>query len=218
MKKSDHSFVPLLAFAVLMGISLSCGSAIPTIETTSASILPTHTTAYKQPTQTPIPFPQPSPFNTLEQPTLQPQPAVGIPGLAFPDITFNLKDRGFTCTDTFNKLPSGLYTWTCERNDPTFTSIVTVYSRTINNVDLIEADVALYANPDDQIAILILGFIATMPYTGSTPDQARSWVETTIPTITQSGDHRIMEFGGVQYDLYGDPHHRSLEIGKDPLQ
>jgi hypothetical protein len=177
-------------------------------------------------TSTPQPFRATTSSPTIP-PTKTPQATVtptsvpivvGIPGLTFPDVTFNLRERGFTCTDTFNKLPSGLYTWTCERNDPTFTSIVTVYSRTIDTVDLIEADVALYASPDDQIAILILGFIATMPYTGSTPDQARSWVETAIPKITQSGDHRIMEFGGVQYDLYGDPIHRSLEMGHDPLQ
>jgi hypothetical protein len=219
MKKVNHSFIPLLAFAALVGFSLACGSATPTIEKASVSILSTQTMAYITPSQTPIPSPLPSPSNTSEQPTSQPQPAVGIPGLTFPDVTFNLRERGFTCEDKFYELPGDLHKWICVRDDQTFLSTVIIYSRTFDTVDLIIADVDQYANPDDQIPILILGFIATMPYTGSTPDKARSWVETTIPTITQVSDHQIMEFGGVQYDLYGvGLLYRALEIGHDPLQ
>jgi hypothetical protein len=56
--------------------------------------------------------------------------------------------------------------------------------------------------------------MATTPYYGSEPQNARSWVEITLPTITKNGDVRVNTFGGVKFELFGIPTARELDIGE----
>lgn len=53
----------------------------------------------------------------------------------------------------------------------------------------------------------------SMPYDGADPEAARAWVTDTLPTLQGAGDVRTATFGGVEYQLYGIPTARALEIG-----
>ena len=70
-----------------------------------------------------------------------------------------------------------------------------------------------FGEPDDDLALSYLGSIATMPYAGSNPKEAREWVEATLPTLTGQGDVREKSIGGVEFILYGMPIAMTLEIG-----
>jgi len=84
-------------------------------------------------------------------------------------------------------------------------------------VDLIEASILQYENPDPEIAVSILGLIAAMPYDGATPEESKSWVENTIPILSDDpSDTRESVFGGVRYVLYGPQTAITLEIGELP--
>jgi hypothetical protein len=84
-------------------------------------------------------------------------------------------------------------------------------------VDFIEASVLQYENPDTESASSILGLVAAIPYDGAVPDEARAWVESTIPVLSgEPGGAQENIFGGVQYVLYGPPTALTLEMGELP--
>jgi hypothetical protein len=59
--------------------------------------------------------------------------------------------------------------------------------------------------------------MASMPYDGATPEEARAWVESTILSLEgTSGDPQQNVFGGVKYVLYGQPKALTLEMGELP--
>lgn len=90
---------------------------------------------------------------------------------------------------------------------------VDVYGRSLTSVDLIEATILQFDTPDDSLSAEFLGFVSTMPYDGADPEAARAWVTNTLPTLQGAGDVRTATFGGVEYQLYGIPTARTLEIG-----
>ena len=58
--------------------------------------------------------------------------------------------------------------------------------------------------------------MATMPYDGAVQEEARNWVETTLPNLTGQGDVREKVFAGVKYSLYGIPTAFHLVMGDLP--
>ena len=58
--------------------------------------------------------------------------------------------------------------------------------------------------------------MATMPYDGAVQEEARNWVETTLPSLTGQGDVRENVFAGVKYSLSGIPTAFTLEMGDLP--
>ena len=79
---------------------------------------------------------------------------------------------------------------------------VDIWGRDTIGVDWIQSAVLQFANPDKEFAASFLGFMATMPYHGAVPEEARNWVETTLPSLTGQGDRREKVFAGVKYSLY----------------
>ncbi|MCI0562477.1 MAG: hypothetical protein MN733_28660 [Nitrososphaera sp.] len=148
--------------------------------------------------------------------TVEPEVTAALPGLSPVDVVLNLEDRKFTCTSV--EEGALYYTRTCTREEPSIYYFqVVVWGREPFIVDLVETTVLQFATPDNQIAIPVMGFVATMPYDGATPEEARAWVEATIPTLSgEPGDAREMVFAGVRYRLFGPPTALTLEMGDLP--
>lgn len=156
---------------------------------------------------TPIPTSGPSPDT---------QTTGQIPGLSPRNVTVRLEEQQFTCTSV--KKGAVYYERTCSRGVPGVQVFhVVISGREPFVVDLIEASILQYENPDPESATSILGLIAAIPYDGATPEDAKSWVENTIPALSgDPGDVQEKVFGEVKYALYGPPTKLTLEIGELP--
>jgi len=170
-------------------------------ETTVAVVLPTETVI-----STIAPSLTPAPTPTEKAKAL-------LPGLMPADVTVNLEKRGFTC----GKVEQGqlYYVRTCNKNTSAYSLHVEIYGRELFSVDFIEATI-LQDTPDYDLAASFLGFMATMPYDGAVQKEARSWVESTVPTIQKQGDIAEKVFAGVTYRLKGISTAITLEMGDLP--
>lgn len=170
------------------------------------------------PTATPIPPTRPpaTPTATRLPPTAPPVTRGNLPGLQPADVKVNLEERQFKCGSVTQG--QTLYTWTCKLETAAEQFTVQIYARTLLTVDYLNVTtVKLVAAPDDSLtAQSLLGFMATMPFDGAQPAAARTWVETTLPTIKQNGDVRTATFGNVPYRLFGNPAARTLQMGALP--
>lgn len=163
-----------------------------------------------------------SPLPPLETPvpSLVPSPDAKrmgqLPGLSPRNVTVSLEEQRFTCTSV--KKAAVYYQRTCTRGVPGVQVFhVLISGREPFVVDLIEASIMQYENPDSEIAVSILGLIAALPYDGATPEEAKLWVENTIPVLSDDpADAQENLFGGVNYVLHGPPTAITLEIGELP--
>jgi hypothetical protein len=168
------------------------------------------------PASTNSPVPSKTRLPTLA-PTLKIEAIGKLSGLSPVDVTVNLEQRGFTCTSVDKGVV--YYERTCKREEPSiYLFYVVVSGREPFIVDFIETSVLQFTNPDVKIASPLMGFMATMPYDGATPEDARAWVENTMPALTgKPGDAKEMMFGGVKYLLGGSPPTAfTLEMGELP--
>jgi hypothetical protein len=140
-----------------------------------------------------------------------------LPGLSSADVTINLGERGFECAGV--QEINSFYTWTCSRDEAEiYSSTVMAWSRTIDTLDFIEVSVNQFIEPSEEISALIIGFVATMPYDGATPEVARTWIEASLPMLTGEPGNRIVEnFGGVEFVIFGPRSARGLEMGYLPV-
>ena len=206
MKKQNESVFLLF---VLLSVWLSaCAPA-------STPISPTITAV---PTTTPIPptfaaVPTMAPSNAPE-PTATEGSTALLPGLKPSNVTGKLKQRGFTCDPVEQVIPH--YVTTCTKDSVDSSMRVDIWGREEIVVDWIKSSVLQFANPDIEFAASFLGFMATMPYAGAVPEEARNWVETTLPSLTGQDDRSKKVFAGVKYSLYGIPTAFHLVMGDLP--
>ena len=197
MKKSIQSL--FLAFVVLTVLLSGCAPASTPIP----------------PTQIPPTFtPSPIPPTFTPEPTATEESTALLPGLKPANVAVNLQQRGFTC-DPLEQVQI-YYDTTCRKDSVDSSLRVDIYGREAFTVDLIESSVLQFANPDKEFATSFLGFMATMPYDGAVQEEARNWVETTLPSLTGQGDVREKIFAGVKYRLSGIPNTFTLEMGDLP--
>jgi len=139
-----------------------------------------------------------------------------LAGLSPINITLKLEQQNFTCTAV--KKVTAHYERTCTKGtSSTYVFQVVISGRESFIVDFIETSVLQYSNPDSKTAIPIVGLMASMPYDGATPEEARAWVESTILALEgTSGDPQQNVFGGVKYVLYGQTKALTLEMGELP--
>ena len=208
MKKCQ---VSLLAGVFLLLLT-SCGVKAQETPTQGANsvVISTFTAAPTNP-------PPPSEILTSTvEPTPDPKVIGKLPGLSPVNVTVNLEGQKFTCTQV--KKGVLYYERTCIKGVPSVNLLQVVISgREPFIVDFIETSVLQYTDPDNKIATELLSFMATMPYDGATPEEAKAWVETTIPGLSgKPDDAQEMTFGGVKYVLSGPPTALILEIGELP--
>jgi hypothetical protein len=144
------------------------------------------------------------------------KPTGRLPGLSPRNVTVSLEAQQFTCTEV--KKGTVYYERSCTRGVPGVQVFqVLISGREPFVVDLIEASILQYEDPDPEIATSILGSIAALPYETATPEDARSWVENTIPTLSDDpADTQEKVFGRVKFVLHGPPTKITLEIGELP--
>lgn len=161
----------------------------------------------------------PQPQKPNPKPELKPEPKPAaqrvpqkptIPGLAAVDIYGNFRDRGFTCVGPKGPVsddPDRMIWWECadESNSHSFTVEVFAYSPT--RIISVEAwSASLTGSGATALAKPFLGFAASLPYDGSSPAEARAWVESNVGRETRR------QFGGVQYQLNSKAQVRWLRI------
>ena len=184
-------------------ITIISPSSTQTSQLTVTAAKPTKTTDIPKPTNTKEPSP------TARIP--------GIPGIMPADVTLNLKQRNFTCTNVKEVQAEGFgtwYLWTCDRDErPIMNMHVETMSRTISAVDTIEATILQYYEPNDEAAALFLGYMATFAFIDN-PDlqqSTKTWVEQTLPTIHEGCVEKTIN--GIYFRLCGPPTARWIEIG-----
>ena len=92
---------------------------------------------------------------------------------------------------------------------------VNIYGRDESSVDLVSASVFQWRDSlDMEWAASFLGYVATIPYTGAVPEEARTWVEATAPMIASEDDEKETVFSDVTYRLSGPSNFVTLEIGQ----
>jgi hypothetical protein len=211
-KSTNHQTRTKSSFwlGVCLILLTSCGRAPaatpePTAAGASSVVISTFTAA---PTDLP-----PSPDASMATPTPDPKVIGQLPGLSPRNVTVALEDQRFTCTEV--KKGAVYYQRTCSRGVPGVEVFLVVISgRTPSIVDFIEASIQQYENPKNEIAIEILGLVAGLPYEGAVPDEAKAWVESTVPAL--SGGTQETTLGGVKYVLYGTLTKLTLEMGELP--
>lgn len=185
-------------------------------DTPAPTATPVDTFTPELPTPTSVPTDAPLPPTDRPEPanTVPPKPS-GLPGLTQADVKLNLEDRGFTCSELDSDEQGGVtyYFRDCIKESETVRLAISTLSRSIVVVDTIEASATFFdGQGDDQLAADFLGFMATMPYEGSEPEQARTWVGETISKV-DTGREEIAEFGGVKMRLVGPVTSRILSMG-----
>ena len=218
-KTTVAEIAPIPVSELVLPTETKAAGFTPT-ETTLAAISPTETII---PTIAPSDTPAPTPTETIiptivpsDTPAPTPTEKVSalLPGLTPADVTENLKQGGFTCSSV--EQGELYYIRTCTIETVSNLVRVDIFGRELFSVDFIDSSVIQYSNVDNRLPPLFLGFIATMPYDGAVQQEARKWVETTLPTIKKQGDIAEKVFAGVTYRLKGIPTFITLEMGDLP--
>jgi len=131
-----------------------------------------------------------------------------IPDLTVVDVTSNVTPHKLSCNGPHEQ--NGRFLTSCSDNSSML--FVDITGPDSERVDWIDATVVQAVAPSDEIAGTFLGFIATMPYNGSSPSDARAWVEATLPLLGTSGEAQSITIGSVKFTLSGDPVHRDLTM------
>jgi hypothetical protein len=189
MKKKTGALTGILGTLI---ICLLCGlnrtfaskpeTELPTSPAATAASLPTDT----------------APAPAVEAATAT-KSASAIPSILPVDVTGNLEEKGFTCSEVEEQ--QGYYVRDCEKNR----MFVTVYGREVLSVDFIDA-ITLEGNGAD-----FLAFIATIPFVENSElqQQARSWVE------ENSGSKETSTtINGVYFLLQSQSDTARLQIGE----
>ena len=82
-------------------------------------------------------------------------------------------------------------------------SIEVYFGESKQDIYLILAFISQYsANPSDELASYILGYVASLPYDNAEPVEADLWVIENLPKLTDLSTYEPMDrFGGVRYHL-----------------
>jgi len=119
-----------------------------------------------------------------------------IPGIVAVDVHGNFTDIGFELTKDIKTTRSS-WTVTDETTEHDFT--VVIYG-TPSEVFEIEATALNFSSKDTgEVTKAFLGYVATIPYDGSSPIEAKKWVESNINTSAET------TFGSVELEIVANP-------------
>lgn len=128
-----------------------------------------------------------------------------IPGIAGVDVYGNLKDRGFSVKRDIGK--NSVF-WICESSNPMASYRVDVTARTPSQVMFVSGTLLYFGDKKvNSFAEPFFGYLATLPYTGSNPEEARKWVEKNIGNIGAK-----TSIGDVEFLISGNERSRILQL------
>lgn len=147
-------------------------------------------------------------------PTTQSAPRVNvIAGLAPVDVTVNLRNKGLECSGI--RPGKELHSWHCKSTPAEgggfFEHSVEVWGPSTAAVSSVNATVLQYARPSDDLAGTFLGYVATLPYEGALPAEARRWVEENVSRV-DTGKPATTTIGAATFALVGPKTGRFLQI------
>lgn len=116
-----------------------------------------------------------------------------IPGVQPVDVHGSLEKQGFNVKFSGTE-PSLL--WECRSEEPGITYVAEVYGRAVEKLSYVRATVITDGITDASLGLPFLGFVASLPYDGADPEQARAWVE-----LHGNTDGAHTEFGGVNFTI-----------------
>lgn len=130
-----------------------------------------------------------------------------IPGLTAADVKLNLTDRGFECGEPL--VGDEYISYQCNQKTASYEYIVEFDGISPTKIISVQASALNYGNESlEVVAKDFLGYLATLPYEGSTPEDAKLWVQEMI------GQSETNEFGGVQMRVNSTERAVILTIGK----
>lgn len=121
-----------------------------------------------------------------------------IPGLAPVDVYLNFENKGFELDKVFDDPQSPI--WRCTENTSKHSMMVETFGKGALAVTLVRGTYQGHANEDaDSAAKSFLGYLASLPYEGSDPSSARSWV------ISNLGTNAKTKIGNASFELIVHP-------------
>jgi hypothetical protein len=138
---------------------------------------------------------------TTPQPTDNPKT---IPGLTAIKFYFNLvNNKGFTQDTVYGK--GTLATWTCKGKEAGCDLTAECHGRNAIEIQSATATV-MHPNQGDPLPVAkqFLGDMATIPYEGAEPEQAKKWVEDHVGEVADT------TINGVKFELKGSQFVRTL--------
>ena len=140
-------------------------------------------------------------------PEPEPETRPHLPGLGADYAITNLKEMGLRCDLAEFVEPRDDVCWHCEDLGTTELLVdVWGYGRTAEVYAVQAMFINLAAKDTDAVAVDRLAHIAAIPYKGSSPEQASSWVESNI------GTDALTRFGDVNFTLHAEGEVRMLDI------
>ena len=137
-----------------------------------------------------------------------------IPGLVAADVYLNFTKRGYSLETSYDppfedsgvKFP-GQRIWRCKRVVRGSQELVEIFGRSAQEITLVRG-IYMGARPADvnSEARVFLGFLASIPYDGSQPEEAKAWV------LKHVGRHALTTIGGVKFELTAVGHSRMLQL------
>ncbi len=154
----------------------------------------------------------PQPLPARRPPPLQPATPTKlslatIPGLAPADVKAYINAQyNLECAP----VAGGVF---CSNNSDGANLAVGIYSDKPDSVRYIEV-VIIQADPNQNTALQFLGYLAAISYTQAQPNDARNWVEKSLPELPSHDNMQSTSFGGVKFEILGIPTGYSLRIGE----
>jgi hypothetical protein len=120
-----------------------------------------------------------------------------IPGLAAVDVHGNFTNKGFTLDKHLDPVQSE---WRCKDENATRSMLVEAFGDSPTSLTMVRGTYTGYTSSNvEKEAADFLGYVASIPYDGSQPGEARDWVKRNIGSSTTTS------IGGVTFELIADP-------------
>lgn len=128
-----------------------------------------------------------------------------IPGMESGILRTGLERRGLSCVgpQQFEQW----VTWECSGTEDAARYVLVMRGLNASRILSVDATV-LQSGPDDAVTAEFLGYVATIPYEGARPEEARAWVQSQVG----ASESARKAFGAAMYALSGPPESRSLTI------
>lgn len=130
-----------------------------------------------------------------------------IPGLAAVDVHGNLTSRGFTLQTYYSDIQSE---WKCTRKASNCDYSVEAFGSSPTEITSVVATINNFSNRSTRaLASEFLGFLASLPYDGATPVEAKNWVQANVDRKAKKQFGPVV-FETINYARWG----RMLRITK----
>ncbi len=135
-----------------------------------------------------------------------------IPGITAADVKLNFTDKGFTCDGpraVDDQYLGFFILYSCEFKTDEYEYRVEFDGESVTDILSVQGIVLNYGQRSlEEVATEFLGYVATLPYEGSNPEEAKVWAQQNIGVKTE------IKIGGVTFDSAGTERSAILTISR----